>query len=86
MLIFMPFIVMITITYFVYLQVQLVLQALKAGAVGTQACEEAVVEIKGVISDLETSAMFATAGALDTNESKVVFTQQCYHIVETAKG
>lgn len=59
---------------------------MKAGAVGTQACEEAVAEIKGVISDLETIAMFATAGALDTNESKIGFTQQCYSIVETAKG
>ncbi len=39
--------------------------AFQAGAVGTQACNEAIATIMGIIGDLETTAMFCTAGALN---------------------
>ncbi len=39
--------------------------AIQAGAVGTQACNEAIATIMGIVGDLETTAMFCTAGALN---------------------
>lgn len=59
--------------------------AIQAGAVGTQACNEAVDSINGIISDLETASMFATAGALTSEGPKGTFTESCQNIVETAK-
>ena len=44
--------------------------AIQAGAVGTQACNEAIVTIQSIVGDLETTAMFCTAGALNP-EGKV---------------
>ena len=42
-----------------------VLSALQAGAQGTQACINAVSAIEGIIGDLETTIMFATASTLN---------------------
>ena len=67
------------------IQVGYVLAAIQAGAVGTQACNEAIANIKGIVGDLETSAMFVTAGALMTDGPKGTFTEHCHNIVETAK-
>ena len=67
------------------LQVAQILAAIQAGAVGTQACNEAVDSINGIVGDLETAAMFATAGALSSDGPKGVFTEHCQNIVETAK-
>ena len=67
------------------IQVAHILAAIQAGAVGTQACNEAVDSINGVVSDLETAAMFATAGALTSDGPKGTFTEHCQSIVETAK-
>ena len=39
--------------------------AIQAGAIGTQACNEAISSIAGIVGDLETTAMFCTAGALN---------------------
>ena len=44
--------------------------AIQAGAVGTQACNEAIATIQSIVGDLETTAMFCTAGALNP-EGKV---------------
>lgn len=38
--------------------------ALKLGSKGTQACSEAISTILGIVGELETTAMFAAAGAL----------------------
>lgn len=46
-------------------QVSYIVSAIQAGAVGTQACNEAISTIMGIIGDLETTAMFCTAGALN---------------------
>lgn len=54
----------------IFLQVSYVVGAVQAGAVGTQACNEAIANIQGIVSDLETTAMFCTAGALNP-EGKV---------------
>ena len=71
--------------YTLFIQVGYVLAAIQAGAVGTQACNEAIANIKGIVGDLETSAMFVTAGALMTDGPKGTFTEHCHNIVETAK-
>jgi len=52
-------------------QVSLVLSALQAGNKGTQACITAASAVSGIIADLDTTIMFATAGTLnaENNES-----------------
>lgn len=56
---------------FVYLfiyflsQVSHVLAALQAGNRGTQACITAASAVSGIIADLDTTIMFATAGTLN---------------------
>ena len=59
--------------------------AIQKGAVGTQACTEAITTIQGLVGDLETSAMFATAGALTTEGPCGNLSECCHQIVETAK-
>ena len=49
-----------------------VLTDIQAGAVGTQACSDACNAIAGIIGDLETTAMFCTAGALPGSGGKYV--------------
>uniref|UniRef100_A0A8C3H4E7 Talin 2 n=1 Tax=Corvus moneduloides TaxID=1196302 RepID=A0A8C3H4E7_CORMO len=52
-------------------KVSLVLSALQAGNKGTQACITAASAVSGIIADLDTTIMFATAGTLnaENNES-----------------
>ncbi len=52
-----------------FIQVSGVIVALQAGAVGTQACNEAIQSIGSIVGDLETTAMFCTAGALNPEDS-----------------
>lgn len=47
------------------LQVSLVLSALQAGNKGTQACITAESAVSGIIADLDTTIMFASAGTLN---------------------
>lgn len=49
----------------------MVLSALQAGNKGTQACITAASAVSGIIADLDTTIMFATAGTLnaENNES-----------------
>lgn len=54
----------------VYLQVSLVLSALQAGNKGTQACITAATAVSGIIADLDTTIMFATAGTLNAENSE----------------
>lgn len=61
------------------------MSAIQKGAVGTQACTEAISTIQGLIGDLETSAMFATAGALTTEGPRGNLSEYCHQIVETAR-
>ena len=44
------------------------LAALQAGSRGTQACIEAIDELEGLIGDLETTSMFASAGTLTADD------------------
>lgn len=46
-------------------QVSMVLSALQAGNKGTQACITAASAVSGIIADLDTTIMFASAGTLN---------------------
>uniref|UniRef100_A0A1X7VGP0 FERM domain-containing protein n=1 Tax=Amphimedon queenslandica TaxID=400682 RepID=A0A1X7VGP0_AMPQE len=70
---------------FVNENVGVVIATIQKGAVGTQACTEAINKIQGIVGDLETSAMFATAGALTTEGEAESLSEACHQIVETAK-
>ena len=63
-----------------------VVSAIQAGAIGTQACNEAIASINGIVGDLETTAMFATAGALNEEGDKgTSFSEHRVNILEIAK-
>ena len=63
-----------------------VVSAIQAGAIGTQACNEAIASINGIVGDLETTAMFATAGALNEDgEGGASFSEHRVNVLETAK-
>ena len=59
--------------------------ALKSGSKGTQACNEAVSTISGLIGDLETTAMFAAAGALQNEAAGTAFAEHRENILLNAK-
>lgn len=51
-------------------QVSLVLSALQAGNKGTQACITAANAVSGIIADLDTTIMFASAGTLNAENEE----------------
>ncbi|KAM3927462.1 talin-2 isoform 1-T1 [Leptodactylus fuscus] len=66
-------------------KVSLVLSALQAGNKGTQACITAGTAVSGIIADLDTTIMFATAGTLNS-ENKESFADHRENILKTAKA
>lgn len=66
-------------------KVSQVLAALQAGSRGTQACINAASTVSGVIGDLDTTIMFATAGTLNA-ENDGSFGDHREHILKTAKA
>ncbi|KAL4837105.1 hypothetical protein H8958_014287 [Nasalis larvatus] len=65
--------------------VSLVLSALQAGNKGTQACITAATAVSGIIADLDTTIMFATAGTLNAENSET-FADHRENILKTAKA
>ncbi|XP_062512011.1 talin-like [Corticium candelabrum] len=66
-------------------KVTFVLSALQAGAQGTQACINAVSAIEGIIGDLETTIMFATASTLNPDREGDSFADHREDVLRTAK-
>ncbi|XP_077328905.1 talin-2 isoform X1 [Lithobates pipiens] len=66
-------------------KVSLVLTAFQAGNKGTQACITAASAVSGIIADLDTTIMFATAGTLNS-ENKESFADHRENILKTAKA
>uniref|UniRef100_A0A4W3H9F7 Talin 2b n=1 Tax=Callorhinchus milii TaxID=7868 RepID=A0A4W3H9F7_CALMI len=66
-------------------KVSLVLSALQAGNRGTQACITAASAVSGIIGDLDTTIMFATAGTLNA-ENDESFADHRSNILKTAKA
>ncbi|XP_054858145.1 talin-2 [Eublepharis macularius] len=66
-------------------KVSVVLSALQAGNKGTQACITAASAVSGIIADLDTTIMFATAGTLNA-ENNESFADHRENILKTAKA
>nr|XP_022305900.1 talin-1-like isoform X8 [Crassostrea virginica] len=66
-------------------KVSFVLAALQSGSRGTQACINAASAVSGIIADLDTTIMFATAGTLCT-EGDDSFASHREDILKTAKA
>ncbi|XP_060932073.1 talin-2 [Limanda limanda] len=66
-------------------KVSLVLSALQAGNKGTQACITAACAVSGIIADLDTTIMFASAGTLSP-ENEESFADHRENILKTAKA
>ena len=66
-------------------KVSFVLASLQAGSRGTQACINAASTVSGIIADLDTTIMFATAGTLN-REGEESFTDHRENILKTAKA
>ncbi|XP_013778384.1 talin-2-like [Limulus polyphemus] len=63
-----------------------VLAALQAGSRGTQACINAASTVSGIIGDLDTTIMFATAGTLHAENENESFADHRENILKTAKA
>ncbi|XP_055955771.1 talin-2-like isoform X4 [Patella vulgata] len=66
-------------------KVSFILAALQAGSRGTQACINAASTVSGIIGDLDTTIMFATAGTLNP-EGDESFADHRDNILKTAKA
>ncbi|KAI1904474.1 hypothetical protein AGOR_G00006010, partial [Albula goreensis] len=66
-------------------KVSMVLSALQAGNKGTQACITAAGAVSGIIADLDTTIMFASAGTLNA-ENDESFADHRENILKTAKA
>ncbi|XP_050295854.1 talin-1 isoform X2 [Anthonomus grandis grandis] len=67
-------------------KVATVLATLQSGSRGTQACINAASTVSGIIGDLETTIMFATAGNLNTDNENESFADHRENILKTAKA
>lgn len=63
-----------------------ILAALQAGSRGTQACINAASTVSGIIGDLDTTIMFATAGTLHAQGEGDKFVDHRESILKTAKA
>lgn len=67
-------------------KVSQVLAVLQAGSRGTQACINAATTVLGIIGDLDTTIMFATAGTLHAENENETFADHRENILKTAKA
>uniref|UniRef100_A0A674EI99 Talin 2a n=1 Tax=Salmo trutta TaxID=8032 RepID=A0A674EI99_SALTR len=68
-------------------KVSMVLSALQAGNKGTQACITAASAVSGIIADLDTTIMFASAGTLNAENDESFADHRCVeNILKTAKA
>lgn len=63
-----------------------VLATLQSGSRGTQACINAASTVSGIIGDLDTTIMFATAGNLNPENEHESFADHRENILKTAKA
>ncbi|KRT81226.1 hypothetical protein AMK59_5662, partial [Oryctes borbonicus] len=67
-------------------KVSRVLAVLQSGSRGTQACINAASTVSGIIGDLDTTIMFATAGNLNPENENESFADHRENILKTAKA
>merc|ERR1719323_1035705 len=63
-----------------------VLSALSAASSGTHALENAANTVSGILGDLDTTIMFATAGTLNADNDEEIFADHRENILKTAKA
>merc|ERR1719266_2067307 len=63
-----------------------VLSALSAASSGTHALENAANTVSGILGDLDTTIMFATAGTLNADNEEELFADHRENILKTAKA
>src|SRR6218665_2891762 len=63
-----------------------VLAALQSGSRGTQACIDAANLVQSIISDIDTTIMFATSGTLNADNANDTFAIHKDDILKTAKA
>lgn len=68
------------------MKVSFVLAALQAGSRGTQACINAASTVSGIIGDLDTTIMFATAGTLHAENDNEAFSDHRYLNMSSSTG
>ena len=68
-----------------FLQVSHVLASLQAGNRGTQACITAASAVSGIIADLDTTIMFATAGTLNRENAETFADHRYCDVRDTAR-
>ena len=68
------------------MQASHVLTALQASSRGTQACINAASTVSGIIGDLDTTILFATAGTLHAENEDETFADHRENILKTAKA
>lgn len=74
----LTFVFFFNMFFFIIIKVSFVLAALQAGSRGTQACINAASTVSGIIGDLDTTIMFATAGTLHAeNENETFSDHRC---------
>lgn len=78
--------ILIVLVSRVKLQVARVLATLQSGSRGTQACINAASTVSGIIGDLDTTIMFATAGNLNPENEHESFADHRENILKTAKA
>ncbi len=69
-----------------FFQCSVVLAALNAANQGTHALENAANTVSGIIGDLDTTIMFATAGTLNAEDGDDAFADHRENILKTAKA
>ena len=62
------------------------LSALSAASSGTHALENAANTVSGILGDLDTTIMFATAGTLNADNEEELFADHRENILKTAKA
>ncbi|RWS15528.1 talin-1-like protein [Dinothrombium tinctorium] len=67
-------------------KVSFILSALQASSRGTQACVNAASTISGILGDLDTTIMFASAGTLTAENESETFADYRKNILKTAKA
>ncbi|CAF3837471.1 unnamed protein product [Rotaria magnacalcarata] len=67
-------------------KISYVLAALQTSARGTQACINAASTVSGIIADLDTTILFATAGTLNAEQDGETFADHREAILKTAKA
>jgi talin len=67
-------------------KVSFVMSSLQQGGRGTQACINAYTDVQGIIGDLDTTLMFVTSGALNSEADTEPFAEYRERILGTAKA